>query len=142
MLLALGRFDAPAGDLEILGVDFDADEAAYYLENRWLSDTTMISSVCGAHKKQSGILSFTAARQSDGIVVSGTWFFGQADSTSAESWATSLDADVSGRPVILRDFKTGEYWIAAADVYDNVYLLNFSSFTFGNFNFYINTVSR
>jgi len=98
--------------------------AAYYLENRWLSDTTMISSVCGAHKKQSGILSFTAARQSDGIVVSGTWFFGQADSTSAESWATSLDADVSGRPVILRDFKTGEYWIAAADVYDNVYLLN------------------
>lgn len=98
--------------------------AAYYLENRWLSDTTMISSLGGSHKKQSGILSFTAARQSDGMVVSGTWFFGQADSISAETWATSLDADVSGRPVILKDFKTGEYWIAAADVYDNVYLLN------------------
>ncbi|KAF5031109.1 hypothetical protein DSECCO2_631150 [anaerobic digester metagenome] len=98
--------------------------AAYYLENRWLSDTAMTSSFGGAKKNQSGILSFTAARQSDGIVVSGTWFFGKADSTSAESWATTLDADVSGRPVILKDFKTGEYWIAAADVYDNVYLLN------------------
>lgn len=99
--------------------------AEYYLANRWLSDTTMISSLNDARgKKQSGIMSLTCARQSDGIVVSGTWFFGKADSASSESWATTLDADVAGRPVILKDFKTGEIWMAAADVYDNVYLLN------------------
>ncbi|MDX9932213.1 MAG: hypothetical protein RB294_06485 [Bacteroidales bacterium] len=99
--------------------------SSYNLENRWLSDTSLIASLNDSHKnKQAGIISMTAARQSDGIVVSGTWFFGKSDSSSSSSWATTLDANISGRPVILKDFKTGEFWIAVADVYDNVYLLN------------------
>lgn len=99
--------------------------AIFYLQNRWLGDTATLSACEDMYRSQkSGIISLSASRQNDGIVLSGTWIFGKPDSTDALSWFTSLDADVSGNPVVLNDVKTGDYWVAVADVYENLYLLN------------------
>jgi len=103
----------------------NTSQALYSLQNNWISDTTLIASLHAAKQnQQTGILSLTCTQQSNGIVVSGTWVFDSSDSTDASSWATTLDAELHGNPVVLSDPKTKEFWIAAADVYENLYLLN------------------
>ncbi len=103
----------------------NTSQALYSLQNNWLSDTTTIASLETAKRnQQTGILSLTCTQQSNGIVVSGTWVFNSSDSTDASSWATTLDAELHGKPVVISDPKSNEYWIAASDVYENLYLLN------------------
>jgi len=99
--------------------------AMYYLQNRWLSDTSLIKTSADMYRSNnSGVISLACSRQSDGIVLSGTWIFDKSDSTDKYTWFSGLDAKVASDPVVLVDSKTNEYWIAVSDVYENLYLLN------------------